>query len=566
LTFSYDARGSRTGRTTPSGAVSSWDHDPAGRPTALTVGDRTLAFMHDAAGRETGRRLDASLTWDTAYDTAGRTTSQTVTAANRVISGRAYTYREDGYLTAVDEHGSGHRDYTVDGAGRITAVTARNWTETYAYDATGQQTHAAWNVPGVPTDATGPRTVLSGTAGTRIATAGRVRYEYDAQGRVVLRRKSRVSRKPETWRYTWDAYDRLAGVTTPDGVRWRYRYDPLGRRTTKERLAPDGSVAERTDFTWDGPLLAEQIAHRTGRDTAVTLTWDHRGLLPLTQRERISANPKPGTQPEPAPEPEPPVSAASGEEIDRRFFAIVTEVIGTPTALVDSTGGIAWQGVATLWGTTGWSTASTAYTPLRFPGHYHDVESGLHYNLHRYYDPETAQYTSPDPLGLSAGPSPVSYVHNPLRAADPLGLQELPLGEKGNPFATRQDAERAAYDLGGIPHGEQPMAQWWIGADVTRRGSPNYVYDTNETHWGEMRQYETQNGSVVIVEHTHDPAGSHFHVGRAKPDGTGEPRNFVNFGWNGQDPVEDEFERYLKTDKPGGDHHLFYRGGVVCPG
>lgn len=47
---------------------------------------------------------------------------------------------------------------------------------------------------------------------------------------------------------------------------------------------------------------------------------------------------------------------------------------------------------------------------------------------------------------------------------------------------------------------------------------------------------------------------------------TGEPRNFVNFGWNGQDPVEDEFERHLKTDKPGGDHHLFYRGGVVCPG
>jgi RHS repeat-associated protein len=241
-----------------------------------------------------------------------------------------------------------------------------------------------------------------------------------------------------------------------------------------------------------------------------------------------------------------PVADAPREEIDSRFSAIITDVIGTPTALMDPQGGVAWRGVATLWGTTVWSTADTAYTPLRFVGQYHDAESGLHYNVHRYYDPETAQHASPDPLGLSAGPNPVSYVHNPLRAADPLGLNELPLGEKGNPFATRQDAERAAYDLGGIPHDEQPMAQWSMGADVTRRGSPNYVYDTNETHWGEMRQYETENGSGVIVEHTHDPAGSHFHVGRAKPDGTGEPRNFVNFGWNGQDPVKDEFERYLE--------------------
>ncbi|MFG2362516.1 hypothetical protein ACGFY3_12760 [Streptomyces mirabilis] len=31
--------------------------------------------------------------------------------------------------------------------GRVTAVQAANWTETYAYDAVGNQTHADW--PGV---------------------------------------------------------------------------------------------------------------------------------------------------------------------------------------------------------------------------------------------------------------------------------------------------------------------------------------------------------------------------------------------------------------------------------
>lgn len=35
--------------------------------------------------------------------------------------------------------------------------------------------------------------------------------------------------------------------------------------------------------------------------------------------------------------------------------------------------------------------------PLRFPGHYADPETGLHYNLHHYYDPATARYTTPTP-------------------------------------------------------------------------------------------------------------------------------------------------------------------------
>ncbi|WP_425605024.1 RHS repeat-associated core domain-containing protein [Bombiscardovia apis] len=31
---------------------------------------------------------------------------------------------------------------------------------------------------------------------------------------------------------------------------------------------------------------------------------------------------------------------------------------------------------------------------------YSDDESGLHYNRFRYYDPDTGQYISPDPIGL----------------------------------------------------------------------------------------------------------------------------------------------------------------------
>ncbi|NKY47741.1 HNH/endonuclease VII fold putative polymorphic toxin [Nocardia cerradoensis] len=76
-------------------------------------------------------------------------------------------------------------------------------------------------------------------------------------------------------------------------------------------------------------------------------------------------------------------------------------------------------------------------------------------------------------------------------------------------------------------------------------------------------QFETPQGSRVIVEHTHDPAGPHFHAGQPK-DSPG--RNLVNFGWDNS-PGEpgsrqrytNSFERYGAINKPGGDHHFFYR-------
>ncbi|QFZ73772.1 type IV secretion protein Rhs [Streptomyces fagopyri] len=401
MLYSYDAQGRRVRRTTPTGHVTSYAYDSDGLPCRLDTGGQRITFTHDAAGRELARVFGDALTVTSAWDEAGRLATQHFTAGARAVNSRAYAYRADGHLLSVADRLSGTRTFDLDPMGRVTAVHAPAWTERYAYDDTGNQTSASWPDTHPGSESTGPRSY----DGTRVTRAGDVRFEYDALGRVTLRQKTRLSRKPDTWRYEWDTENRLTSVTTPDGTRWRYRYDPLGRRTAKQRLAADGaSVAEETRFTWDGLTLCEQTSHGMDQPNPVALTWDHRGHIPLAQTERILT------------------ADDRQSEIDRRFFAIATDLVGTPTELIDESGGIAWRSRSTLWGATAWARDGITYTPLRFPGQYYDSETGLHYNFFRHYDPETGRYTSPDPLGLAPAPNPVSYVDNPNTASDPLGL------------------------------------------------------------------------------------------------------------------------------------------------
>ncbi|MGI5352663.1 putative T7SS-secreted protein [Streptomyces sp. CA-250714] len=409
LTYTYDALGRPARRTTPTGSVTRYAYDEAGNRTAVVADGHTLTSSYDAAGRERQRNINgrASLSWT--WDPAGRLTGQALTGAVAEPSWhRSYTYRPDGHLIAVDDSREGTSRFALDAGGRVTQVNARDWTETYAYDEAGNQTTADWPATHASPEARGPRTYT----GTRIRTAGRLRYEHDAAGRVVTRQKKNLSRRPDTWHYEWDAEDRLTRVTTPDGAVWHYAYDPLGRRISKK------SVSERVDFTWDGPTLIEQTT--TGEAPhPVTLTWNHQGLHPISQTERIT-------------------DETTQREIDTRFFAIVTDLIGTPTALITDSGETAWHTQQTLWGTTTWNTDATTYTPLRFPGQYFDPETTLHYNHFRHYDPETARYLSPDPLGLEPAPNPVAYVGNPHIWSDSLGLApDCPPGENPPGLARR---------------------------------------------------------------------------------------------------------------------------------
>ncbi|MFI1948643.1 putative T7SS-secreted protein [Streptomyces virginiae] len=442
LAYAYDDLGRRTSRTTPTGATTTGTFDPAGRRTQVMVSGRSLDFTYDSMGREVGRRIGDFLVLSHVYDPAGRLTAQTVTGETGArVRHRDYGYRGDGHLTSVHDADSGLREYELDPAGRVTAVRADSWSETYAYDQAGNQSFASWPADHPGQEANGARTY----EGNRIVRAGGVRYEHDRLGRVTVRRKTRLSRKPDVWRYEWDAEDRLVSTTTPDGVVWRYLYDPLGRRTAKLRLADSGSVAERIDFTWDGNTLCEQVSSSSGHPHLVAVTWDHQGIRPMAQTERILD--------------------ASRDEVDSRFFAIVTDLVGTPTELVDESGNVAWHMRSTLWGLTTWATNSTAYTALRFPGQYADPETGLHYNYFRHYDPETARYLTSDPLGLAPAPNPFAYVPNPQAWTDHLGLAPDYI-----PIYRVPKGAHAQYELDNGPNPANHQAGVDIGAGVISDG------------------------------------------------------------------------------------------------
>ncbi|MEV6420624.1 RHS repeat-associated core domain-containing protein [Streptomyces sp. NPDC051662] len=391
LAFAYDALGRRIHRRTPSGAGSDLAYTWEGLAT-YTAGDHTFRFDRDVLGRETARTLEDTLTLRQDWDEVGRLARQSLSTPHTDVLERTFGYQADGSPLSVDDSHTGRRTYTLDAASRITAVQARGWNEQYAYNTDGDQTHTTLPAQAPGQDSTGAR----GYDGTRITHAGRSRYHFDAQGRITLRQTTTLSGKTLTWRFTWDAEDRLTHVQAPDGARWRYLYDALGRRMAKQRLDVESRVVEATSYCWDGAQLAEQYTEGT------TLVWDYAGLCPLAQREFKTDS--------------------AQQEIDRRFFAIVTDLSGSPSELVAGDGSLAWRARSTAWGATQWNRDSTAYTPLRYPGQYFDPETGLHYNVNRYYDPDLGRYITPDPLGLAPAVNHYAYVPNPFTLADPLGL------------------------------------------------------------------------------------------------------------------------------------------------
>jgi RHS repeat-associated protein len=215
--------------------------------------------------------------------------------------------------------------------------------------------------------------------GSNLRSAGVTQFELDARGRVV----SRSTPRGKTT-FVYDAEDYLTRVVGPDGAESAYRFDPFGRRLWK--TTGDG----QTRFIWNESELLAEVVDGQVSPHCIYLTDPDTGVI----RSMV-------------------------QQGDRAF--LLTEPTGIP--LVAHFGsGFEIEDEPHPWGKASLSGEEAARLPLRFAGQYADVDTGLHYNRHRFYDPDTGHYLTPDPIGIESALNLYSYVTDPINAFDPDGL------------------------------------------------------------------------------------------------------------------------------------------------
>ena len=267
------------------------------------------------------------------------------------------------------EHGN--YTYQYDKLQRLTeAVNPLGADEAYSYDALGNRLTAA----GVPGD-------WSYNANNELLGYDNVSFAYDDNGNTT-----RKTHGVQETNYIYDVEDRLVRVEDEVGTAIaEYYYDPFGRRLWKE---VDGT---RTYFVYsDEGLIGEYDetgAEIRGYGYAPDSRWSTDPLFYKQQGQ---------------------------------YYWYQNDHLGTPQKIIETSGRVVWSAVYDSFGNVQIETAEIVNN-LRFAGQYHDAETGLYYNLNRYYDPTTGRYLRTDPYG--EGLNLYAYVFsNPINLIDPLGL------------------------------------------------------------------------------------------------------------------------------------------------
>jgi len=410
--YRYDLAGHLASRTTPGGETT-YTYDLLGRFKSLSSNGHGLEVTRDARGLETQRQYQApeqtprdALTLKQSYDACGRLTRQLVGRDRQLAVhdklaqvSRRYRWDQSGRLVGVQDSRRGSYSCHYDPRDQIEQITRHTGLHTqtiehYRYDALLNLTQSNGRTHRYE--------------GGTVRSIGNSSYRYDIRGRVIEKRLARNGFRPQAWRYAWDDFDRLLQTHTPDGSVWHYTYDAFGRRIRKECIKPgERSARQTTRYLWQGATLAEE--HRTNGHTNEINRWHYEpGTFHPVAKETIS-------------------DAGEGS-----FYPLVTDHLGTPKELFDTEGNLLWQAEHELWGKaaitakTGSNCLPIIDCNLRFQNQWEDEESGLYYNLHRYYDPDSGQYLSPDPIGLEGGLRTHGYVHDPMQWVDPLGLAGCP--------------------------------------------------------------------------------------------------------------------------------------------
>jgi RHS repeat-associated protein len=422
VTYTYDALGRLTDIAFPDSAQDislSYDEAEAafgkGRLTGLTDPAGATSYDYNFLGQleEERRTVNGTTTFTTGYgydSLSGDLDTLTypsglIVSYQRDINGRISAILANGQpviqnitykpFGPVEDYVLGDNILTIDrtyndrylvkniGAG------AANYTYKYYDDG------SVWKISGViPPDTTTNGTTLS------YAIPGTNKIDYSL-GYGTQQYGYQDITEDTSFTFTYNDDSRLSGVQRSSAslnVSADYEYDGYGRRVKKTV----GGVVTVYHYDTDNNLISET---------------DEAGN---PQRDYIYLG------------SEPVAMVVYGANAGTYYF--INDHLGTPQQLVDGTGAVVWQAAYLPYGKAQ-VLVEDVVNNLRFPGQYYDEETGLHYNWHRYYDPATGRYLTPDPIGLEGGVNLYAYVqNNPVNFVDPWGLFPGDYDNPNNPF------------------------------------------------------------------------------------------------------------------------------------
>jgi RHS repeat-associated protein len=467
LRYGYDACGQLQNLRLPDNNRLVFNHGKGGHLATVELNGTLLTSHLFKAGQEQ-QRQQGQLLSHYHYDDQQRLHAHAVTQQQHTLYQRQYDYDKSGNLTRLLDTRKGEHHYHYDPLNRLTrADHSQDIQERFAHDPAGNL---------LMQDRPGPDIV----AGNRLTIQGDRHYDYDAFGNLIRERRGKGHALVTEYRY--DSQHRLIGLTQPNGQTASYRYDPFGRRISK---TVDGIT---TEFFWQGDkLIAEHHADRHR-----SYVYEPDSFRPLVLLEGYG--PK-----------------------DTKPYHYQLDHLGTPQELTNPDGEIAWSAHYRAYGEIARLDVGKVDNPLRFQGQYFDQESGLHYNRHRYYNPDIGRYLTPDPVKLAGGINSYQYTPTPTGWVDPLGLSACPGGD-GCKLAYRAEepATKARVSTGDL---EAPKG---AESELSRRGAfnrakiiggipktqhPKRVYreplkDQDRHIQGRVYEFELQDRNVEIREHS----------------------------------------------------------------
>ncbi|WCM87852.1 RHS repeat-associated core domain-containing protein [Acidovorax sp. NCPPB 3576] len=434
LQYQYDATGQLTGlqwNGQPLLTAITWN--PLGQPTGWKwpAFGLTEQRSYTLAGQLSASRLLPHLAWDSAGRLAQvqqRHALRGATGAQQAVITSANTYDATGRLTASAH--SAPAGLTLPTGSALSDTLGAN-TSGYAWDANGNRSQSHYSSTTAAGTATLKRSYIAVSGSNRLqnytqtfqptsgsAQTSTVAYSHDATGSLTKKGDNYLH-------YGSDGRIAKAGLNADPAntLAVSYTYNALGQRVFKSDARLSGAnnpaITTQTVYAEDGigsTVLGQYGNRRSSNSAAPAGEMDSTEVIYLP----TASGPM-------------PVAA----QINGRLYAIDADHLNTPRRLTNTQGQVVWQWLITGFGEANPTTGATGYAQsgqgatnyseavkfdLRYPGQVWDEETGLAYNLNRYYDREGGRYIQADPIGLEGGWNRFLYVGgNPASYTDPTG-------------------------------------------------------------------------------------------------------------------------------------------------